>query len=138
MDIGDTSCCLNLFESVINLATCLHLLVHLLLHEIVPQLVDEEVVSHLKFSRILALVCGVLCDLLILFLTFNSAFHRLLLVGDAALKLEDALLAVALLLLDVFHQVVKNVLRLKLFLLGLTGLILLDRLNLFFIAKTSL
>ena len=126
MDIGDTRCCLDLFESVVDLATCLHLLVHLLLHEIVPQLVDEEVISHLKFSRILALVCGVLCDLLILFLTFNSAFHRLLLVGDAALKLEDALLAVALLLLDVFHQVVEDVFRLELLFLGLASFAFLD------------
>ena len=126
LNISDTCCCFDLLESVIDLATCFHFFVHLLLHKVVPKLVDEEVISHLKFSGILALVSGVLCDLLILFLAFYSAFHRFFLVCDAALQFKDAFLAVTLLLLDVFHQIVKNVLRLKLFLLCLTSLIFLD------------
>ena len=63
---------------------------------------------------------------MVLFLTFNSTLNAFFFVGNAALKLQNSLLSVALLLLNVLHQVVEDVLGLELFLFGFTLTILLD------------
>jgi len=75
---------------------------------------------------------------LILLLALNSALHRLLFVSDAALKLKNTLLSVTLFLLDVFHEVIEDVLRLQLGFLGLACLLLLAVENLRFAPKTGL
>ena len=74
-------------------------------------------------------------DLLVLLLPLDAALDGLLFVGDAALELEDALLPVALLLLDVLHQVVEDVLRLQLLLFGGARLALLDVEHLLLVAQ---
>ena len=126
LDISDAGVSLNLLESIINGTAGFHLLVHLFLHEVVPELVDVQVVTHLELGGVLALVGGGLSDLLVLLLALDPPLHGLLLVGDAALELKDSLLAVALLLLDVLHEAVENVLGLQLGLLCLPRLLLLD------------
>ena len=110
MNISDSSVGLDLLESLIDAARGLHLFVHLALHEAVPELVDVQIVAHLELGGVLALVGSRLSDLLVLLLPLDAALDRLLLVGDAALQLKDTLLAITLLLLDVLHQVVENVL----------------------------
>ena len=113
---------LDLLEGFIDAAGCLHFFVHLAFHEVVPQLIDVEIVPHLELSAILALVGGRFGNLLILFLPLNTALHTFLFVCNAALELQDPLLTVALFLLDVFHEVVKDVLGLQLLLLGSASL----------------
>ena len=49
LDIGDSSCCLDLLEGVIHLLRRAHLFLHLLSHKVVPELVDVEDVSHFEF-----------------------------------------------------------------------------------------
>ena len=111
---------------------------HLSLHEVVPELVDVQVVAHLELSGVFRLICGRFSDLLVLLLALNSALDRLFLVSDASLKFKDTLLSVTLLLLDVFHQVVEDVLRLKLRFLGLTSLIFFTIQDLTFVPQTGL
>ena len=73
--------------------------------------------SHLELGGVLALVGGSLSDLLILSLSFDSAANRLLLVVYALLEFNDSVLPVALLLLDVLHQVIEDALGLETFFL---------------------
>ena len=129
---------LDLLERLIDAAGGLHLLVHLALHEVVPKLVNVQVVSHLELSRVLALIGSRFSNFLIFLLALNATLNGLLLVGDAALQLENTLLTVALLLLDVPHQVVEDVLGLEFLLLGLPCLALLSVQNLALISKTRL
>ena len=110
LHVGDTGVRLDLLESLIDATAGVHLLVHLLLHEVVPELVDVQVVTHLELGGVLALVGGGFCDLLVFLLTLDPSLHGLLLVGDAALELKDSFLAVALLLLDVLHEAVEDIL----------------------------
>ena len=105
---------LDLLESLINAARGLHFFMHLAFHEVVPKLVDVEIVSHLELSGVFALIGGSFSDLLILLLSLNAALDRLFFVCNAALKLEDTLLTVTLLLLNVLHQVVEDGLGLQL------------------------
>jgi len=87
---------------------------HLAFHEVVPKLVDVEIVSHFELGGVFALIGGSFSDLLVLLLSLNAALYRFFLVCNAALKLEDSLLTVTLLLLNVLHQVVKDSLGLQL------------------------
>ena len=87
---------------------------HLAFHEVVPKLVDVEIVSHLELGGVFALIGSSFSDLLVLLLSLNTALYGFFLVCNAALKLEDSLLTVTLLLLNVFHQVVEDGLGLQL------------------------
>ena len=126
LNVCDASVCLDLLEGIVDASGGFHLLVHLSLHEVVPQLVDVEIVSHLELGGVFALVSSSLSDLLILLLALNTALNRLFLIGDASLEFEDSLLTITLLLLDVLHQVVEDVFRLELILLGLASLAFLN------------
>lgn len=138
LDISDTGVCLDLLEGIVDAARSLHLFVHLPLHKVVPKFVDVQVVSHLELSGIFALIGSRFSDLLVLLLALNSALDRFLLVGDATLELKDALLPIALLLLNVLHQVVEDVLRLQLGLLGLASIVFLAIKDLAFVPETAL
>ena len=111
---------------------------HLSLHEVVPELVNVQVVAHLELSGILALIGGSFSNLLILLLTLDSTLDGLFLVSDASLEFKNALLSITLLLLDILHQIVEDVLGLKLLFLGLASLVLLTIENLRLVSKGGL
>jgi len=77
-----------------------------------------EGLSHLELRGILVLVGSSLSDVLVSLLTLNTSLDGLLLVFDAFLELDDSILSVFLLLLDVLHELVKNVLRLEFLFFG--------------------
>ena len=129
---------LDLLECIVDGAGGLHLLVHLSLHEVVPELVDVQVVAHLELSGILALIGGSFSNLLILLLTLDSTLDGLFLVSDASLEFKNALLSITLLLLNILHQIVEDVLGLKLLFLGLASLVLLTIENLRLVSKGGL
>ena len=81
---------------------------HLTLHEVVPELIDVEVITHLKLCGVLTLICSSFSNLLILLLSFDTALNGFLLISDASLQLKDALLAIALLFLDILHEVIED------------------------------
>ena len=110
LHISHTCVCLDLLESLINAARVLHLFVHLSLHEVIPQLVNVQVVAHLELSGVLRFVSGSFSNLLVFLLSLDAALHRFLLVCDAALQFKDSFLTVTLLLFNVFHQVIEDVL----------------------------
>jgi len=77
-----------------------------------------EGLSHLELRGILVLVGSSLSNVLVSLLTLNTSLDGLLLVFDAFLELDDSILSVFLLLLDVLHELVKNVLRLEFLFFG--------------------
>ena len=111
---------------------------HLSLHEVVPELVNVQVVAHLKLSGILALIGSSFSNLLILLLTLDSTLDGLFLVSDASLEFKNALLSITLLLLNILHQIVEDVLGLKLLFLGLASLVLFTIENLRLVSKGGL
>ena len=129
---------LDLFEGFVDIAGRFHLFVHLSFHKVVPQLIDVQVVAHLELGGVFAFVGGSFSNLLVFLLALDAALHRLLFVGNASLELDDTLLTVALLLLDILHKAVEDVLGLELLLLGLAGLSLLTVENLTLVPQRGL
>lgn len=82
--------------------------------------------SHLELGGVFAFIGGSLCDLLVLSLSLNSAADGLFLIVNALLEFNDSVLPVALLLLNVLHQVVEDALGLKALFLGFALLVFLQ------------
>ena len=93
-------------------------------HKRVPELLDVEVLPHFELRGVLVLVGSCLSDLLVPPLSLNPLLHGLLLVANTFLQLVDSLLAVSLLLLNIFHEPLKDGLRLQTLLLNLSLLLL--------------
>jgi len=128
---------LDLLEGLVNLLRLLHLIVHLLPHEGAPQLLDLQLVAHLGLALVLALVrCG-LRDLLIFLLSLDSPADRLLFVPDASLDLRENDLRVVVLLFDILHQFVDDLLRLDLLLAHSPALLIFELQDLLFVLERS-
>ena len=123
LDVSDSSLRPDPLECVLNNVWLVHLFVHLHLVVLAPHLLDHEVLAHLDLILVLVLIGSGFRDLALSLHAIHPLLQRILLVLDARLEWLDALLALVLLSLDVLHQMVEAVLRLKLVLLRLTLLV---------------
>jgi hydrogenase-4 membrane subunit HyfE len=94
------------------------LALHLLAHEGVPKFLDKELVSHFNFGGVLVFVGSGFSDVLITLLTLDSSLNGLFFVLDAFLELDNSVLAILLLFLNVFHELVEDALALEFLFLG--------------------
>lgn len=117
-NICNSSSRFNCLESFINGLGFLHFLVHLSPHENVPQFLHVETITHVLLGGVLVFIGSCLGNILITLLPLNTTLDRLLFVFNAFLEFNNTVLSVLLLLFDVFHKLVEDILALKFFLLS--------------------
>jgi len=106
LNIFNSSCGIDSFESLINWSRVSHFIIHLLLHELVPQVLNMKIISHFKLTLILVLVGSCLSDLLILSLSLDSSLNRLFFISNTFLEFSYSFRSILLL----FWNAVKNML----------------------------
>ena len=135
LDIGNSSGCFNLLESLINGLRILHLVVHFLPHEGTPQLLNLKLLAHLSLALVLALIGSSLSNFLVSLLPFDPPPNRLLLVFNASLYLSEDNLCIMVLFLDILHELVNNGLGLNFLLFDTPASALLQLKHFLFIGK---
>ena len=123
LDIGASSGGLDLLEGVLDVVSALHLFLHLALEVGTPQPLHHEVLLHLQLVGVLVLVGRRLCNFLLATHAVHATLQGFFLVVDRLLQGLDPFLALALLLVNLLHEVVQSELCLHPLFLGLAALL---------------